>query len=105
MPYHHPVAVVLSALWWGIYLGCFGASVGALIAWFTERAPAPASRGVEGRCFSAAPATMPAACSVPQEERVDCYDHKPDREDRSERMDEQGESQSPLVIHPGAPKE
>jgi hypothetical protein len=50
MPYHHPVAVVLSALWWGIYLGCFGASVGALIALFTERAP--------------------AACSVPQEERV-----------------------------------
>ena len=105
MPYHHPVAVVLSALWWGIYLGCFGASVGALIAWFTERAPAPASRGVEGRCFSAAPATMPAACSVPQEGRVDGYGHKPDGEGRSERMDEQGESQSPLVIHPGAPKE
>jgi hypothetical protein len=20
MPYHHPVAVVISALWWGIYL-------------------------------------------------------------------------------------
>jgi hypothetical protein len=50
MPYQHPVAVVLSALWWGIYLGCFGASVGALIAVFTERAP--------------------AACSVPQQERV-----------------------------------
>jgi hypothetical protein len=39
MPYHHPVAVVLSALWWGLYLGCFGASVGALIALCTERAP------------------------------------------------------------------
>ena len=49
MPYHHPVGVVISALWWGIFLGCFGANVGALIALFTERAPAPASRGVDGR--------------------------------------------------------
>jgi hypothetical protein len=24
MPYHHPVAVMISALWWGIYLGCLG---------------------------------------------------------------------------------
>jgi hypothetical protein len=46
MPYHHPVAVVLSALWWGIYLGCFGGSVGALIALVTDRAPAPASQGI-----------------------------------------------------------
>src|SRR5215471_6137835 len=41
MPYHHPVAVMISSLWWGIYLGCLGASVGALIASLTERAPAP----------------------------------------------------------------
>jgi hypothetical protein len=47
MPYHHPVAVVISALWWGIYLGCFGASVGALVGLCTERAPARASRGVD----------------------------------------------------------
>jgi hypothetical protein len=40
MPYQHPVAVVVSALWWGIYLGCFGGSVGALIALVIERAPA-----------------------------------------------------------------
>ena len=87
LPYHHPVAVMISALWWGIYLGCFGASVGALIAWFTERASAPASRGVDGRGLSVAPATIPAACSVPQEERVDCYDHKPEREHCPERVD------------------
>jgi hypothetical protein len=24
MPYHYPVAVAISVLWWGIYLGCFG---------------------------------------------------------------------------------
>ena len=49
MPYHHPVAVVISALWWSIYLGCFGASVGALIGLCTERALSRVSRGVDGR--------------------------------------------------------
>jgi hypothetical protein len=49
MPYHHLVAVVISALWWGIYLGCLGGSVGGLIALLTERAPAPAFREVDGR--------------------------------------------------------
>jgi hypothetical protein len=43
MPYHHPVAVAISVLWWGVYLGCFGASVGALIGLFTERAAATAA--------------------------------------------------------------
>ena len=80
LPYHHPVAVVISALWWGIYLGSLGASVGALIAMLNQRAPAPAPRGADGRGLSVAPATIPAACSVPQEEHVDCYDHKPERE-------------------------
>jgi hypothetical protein len=42
MPYQHPVAVAISVFWWGIYLGCFGASVGALIGVFTERAAASA---------------------------------------------------------------
>ena len=54
MPYHHPVAVVLSALWWGIYLGCFGASVGALIALFTERAPVREKRIAKGEKVAAA---------------------------------------------------
>jgi hypothetical protein len=63
MPYHHPVAVVISALWWGVYLGCFGGSVGGLIAWFTERAAAAPSResggaaappgGADSRAFPA----------------------------------------------------
>jgi hypothetical protein len=39
MPYRHPVAVVLSVLWWGLYFGCFGASVGALVGSLTGRAP------------------------------------------------------------------
>src|SRR5262245_35931161 len=43
MPYRHPVAVALSVLWWGIYLGCFGASVGALLGMWAEPTPAPPS--------------------------------------------------------------
>src|SRR5262245_58545934 len=41
MPYRQPVAVAVSVLWWGVYLGSFGASVGALIALFTKSTPAP----------------------------------------------------------------
>ena len=44
MPYHHPVAVVISALWWGIYLGCLGGSIGALLGLWVERTPAPPGR-------------------------------------------------------------
>jgi hypothetical protein len=39
MPYHHPVALAISVIWWGIYLGCFGASLGALLGLFTQGAP------------------------------------------------------------------
>ena len=37
MPYHHPVAIAISVTWWGIYLGCFGASLGALFGSFTDK--------------------------------------------------------------------
>jgi hypothetical protein len=39
MPYRHPVAVAISVLWWGLYFGCLGASVGVLLAVLTDRAP------------------------------------------------------------------
>jgi hypothetical protein len=39
MPYRHPAAVAISVLWWGLYFGCFGASVGALVCVLTDRAP------------------------------------------------------------------
>jgi hypothetical protein len=35
MPYHYPVAMAISVIWWGIYIGCLGASLGALFALFT----------------------------------------------------------------------
>jgi hypothetical protein len=41
MSYRHPVAVPISVLWWGIYFGCFGASIGALIGMGAEQPPAP----------------------------------------------------------------
>jgi hypothetical protein len=37
LPYRHPVAVAGSALWWGLYFGCFGASIGALFGLSTGR--------------------------------------------------------------------
>jgi hypothetical protein len=44
VPYHHPVVVAISAIWWGIYLGCLGGSVGALVGLLTKRNPAPPTR-------------------------------------------------------------
>jgi hypothetical protein len=46
MPYRGPVAVALSALWWGIYFGVFGAVIGATVAQLTvgrwaSRRPTP----------------------------------------------------------------
>ena len=45
MPYERPVAVAMSVLWWGLYLGCLGASLGALLALFTEWTRLRPSRG------------------------------------------------------------
>ena len=39
MPYHHPVAVANSILWWGIYFGAFGVSVCALVGLLIDRTP------------------------------------------------------------------
>jgi hypothetical protein len=35
-PYHHPVAVAMSMLWWTIYAGALGASAGALLGMLGE---------------------------------------------------------------------
>jgi hypothetical protein len=48
MPYKRPAAVAMSVLWWGIYLYCFGASLGALLALFTEPTPLWPPRGPGG---------------------------------------------------------
>ena len=48
MPYRHPVAVTISVLWWGIYLGCFGASIGALLGLWAEQMPAPPAPADDG---------------------------------------------------------
>jgi hypothetical protein len=37
VPYTHPVAVASSAFWWGLYFGCFGASIGALLGDWIKR--------------------------------------------------------------------
>ena len=48
MPYRHPVAVTISVLWWGIYFGCFGASIGALLGLWAEQIPGSPSRRPDG---------------------------------------------------------
>jgi hypothetical protein len=35
MPYHRPAAIAISIIWWGTFMGCFGASLGALFGLFT----------------------------------------------------------------------
>jgi hypothetical protein len=42
LPYSRPVAVAISALWWGVYFGCFGGYLGALLGALAEnRRPLP----------------------------------------------------------------
>jgi len=48
MPSYHPAAVAISVFWWGVYLGCLGASAGAVIALFTERTPSSPSQEPDG---------------------------------------------------------
>jgi formyltetrahydrofolate deformylase len=43
MPYRHPVAVAISILWWGLYCGSFGASIGGLLGLRIGRRPARSS--------------------------------------------------------------
>ena len=45
MPYHHPVAVMISVVWWGLFWGGFGTWLGALLGMLAERAPASLCHG------------------------------------------------------------
>jgi hypothetical protein len=40
-PYQHPAARMVSVAWWGIYIGCLGAGIGALLGLFTKPAAPP----------------------------------------------------------------
>jgi hypothetical protein len=48
MPYRHPVAVTVSVLWWGTYIGTLGAGIGALLGLCAEKTAARPSRGSPG---------------------------------------------------------
>jgi hypothetical protein len=63
MPYQHPVAVTISVLWWGIYLGLFGASLGAVLGLLTGRAPAAPFLGSDGEQVPASGAETAAGAS------------------------------------------
>jgi hypothetical protein len=59
MPYHHPVGVLVSVLWWGLYFGCFGASIGALLGLWAEQYPARPSQEEEGVGEVTCPTALP----------------------------------------------
>jgi hypothetical protein len=62
MPYRHPVGVTISLLWWGIYLGCFGASIGALLGlWWDHSSASPPRAGASGHRRQVQAATGTAA--------------------------------------------
>jgi hypothetical protein len=61
MPYHHPVGVVVSVLWWGLYCGCFGMSLGALLGLWAEQRPAFPSQRQDGAGKPPAAANRPIA--------------------------------------------
>jgi hypothetical protein len=68
MPYRHPVARTISVLWWGIFLGCFGSSLGALLGLWAEQPPASPFQGsgAAGKSPSGAnsPALPPGTSSI-----------------------------------------
>jgi hypothetical protein len=63
MPYHHPVAITASVIWWGIYLGSLGASLGALAGLVLRRAR-PSG---ETKSVAPAPTAEQAVRKAPQE--------------------------------------
>jgi hypothetical protein len=48
MPCTQPVAVTARMLWWGFYLGGFGASIGALLGTWMARTPRSPPQGPGG---------------------------------------------------------
>ena len=53
MPFRPPVGVTISALWWGIYLGCLGACIGAGISGLIGRWRARAQASPSGELYEA----------------------------------------------------
>jgi hypothetical protein len=58
MPYQDPVAVALSVLWWGVYLGCLGLSIGALVGAWVEQTPVPLRTSAVSGSVSARPTVV-----------------------------------------------
>jgi hypothetical protein len=47
--YRHPVGVTISALWWGIYFGCFGIWLGSAFGMLAERVRSSLSERSDGK--------------------------------------------------------
>jgi hypothetical protein len=67
LPYRHPVGVTISILWWGIYLGCLGASIGGLLGLWWDQTPAsPPRTGASGHSLPTQVTTGAAAAEMPR---------------------------------------
>jgi hypothetical protein len=67
-PYRYPAGLVVSVLWWGIFCGCLGASLGALPGLFTQRGPvdlSPRPVGAPGKAATGADIDSPVRPSEP----------------------------------------
>jgi hypothetical protein len=73
VPYHRPVAVTASALWWGLYFGCLGANLGAWIGLLAERISASQSRESVGESEPPGGEARPA---LPAESNGTCNGEK-----------------------------
>jgi hypothetical protein len=71
MPYRQPVGMTIAMLWWGIYLGCFGASIGAGVGglfgqWWDHTPASPPSAGASGHRHSVQADTGAGAAGKPR---------------------------------------
>jgi hypothetical protein len=69
MPYSHPVGIACSALWWGIYFGCFGACIGSLLGMWMEEGRRT-SVVKEQYTSTDSPTKWPRYVPLPREEMV-----------------------------------
>jgi len=60
LAYPQPVAMTIRVLWWGNFLGCFGASIGGLLGLCAERTPVSPLQGLKATGKSPSRVDSPA---------------------------------------------
>jgi len=76
MSSHHPVGRAVAMFWWGIYLGCLGASIGASVGglfgqWWNHAPASPHGAGASGQRHSVQADPGAGAAAAPQSQPAD----------------------------------